>query len=85
MLNLPFKMGDLSLDNLTSFMHHNGEQKDMPDLPQELLAKILDVSKMMGMDEMKNLPKAEPHCNCTHCQVIRAVERQDEQQEDSQE
>jgi hypothetical protein len=82
LLNLPFKLDGLSMDHLTSFMQHNGEQKDMPNMPKELLSKILEVAKMMGMDELKNLPKPEPHCNCTHCQVIRAISNSEEEQEE---
>lgn len=74
-LNLSGPNG-LGLDNPISFsgiMQHNLEQKDAPDLPKELLSKIQEMAKALGLDsQMLNLPEGEPHCNCPHCQICHA-------------
>ncbi|PCI92828.1 hypothetical protein COB11_06485 [Candidatus Aerophobetes bacterium] len=72
---MPFKMGDLGgLGNLGDFMHHNQEQANSPDLPDDMIEKITTVGKAIGLDkQLENMPKAEPHCNCPFCQVSRAL------------
>ncbi len=61
-----------SLDGINNMMQHNPEQANAPELPQELLQKITAITKILAPDEAI-LPKAEPHCNCFHCQVARAL------------
>lgn len=72
---MPFKIGDMSsLGNLGDFMHHNQEQSNSPDLPNEMIEKITTIGKAMGLDkQLENMPKAEPHCNCPYCQVAKAL------------
>jgi hypothetical protein len=69
---LPFKVGFSSLENLGAAMQHNPAQADMPDLPEEILARIGSIAKALQVQDLI-LPKAEPHCNCPHCQVARAI------------
>ena len=69
-----FKIGNQGIDNLAGApLQHNPEQADIPDLPPEVLEKVSAVAKAMGIDDVSNLPKAEPHCNCMHCQIARAI------------
>lgn len=75
----PFKMG-AGLDQLGSALQHNPEQTDSPDMPSDILDKIVKITKAMEIDEPL-LPKAEPHCNCMHCQIARAI--RDEKKEES--
>jgi len=56
-----------------SILQHNMEQASSPDISPEILKQIASVSKMMGLDALPEMPKAEPHCNCPHCQVMRAM------------
>ncbi len=65
---------------LSNTMQHNPAQSGMPDLPAELLEKIVTIAKVIGVDEGAQLIKAEPHCNCLHCQLARAL--RGEQKED---
>lgn len=66
----------LNFDNMESFssaLHHNSEQAHMPNLPKEILKKIAGIAKIIAPGEIQNMPKPEPHCNCPHCQIARAI------------
>lgn len=59
-------------------LQHNPEQAASPDMPPEVLNKIAQVatvfSNVLGGEEgTMTLPDAEPHCNCMHCQIVRAM------------
>jgi hypothetical protein len=76
-IGIPFQLGGdgNALDNFGALLHHNSEQANAPDLPPEILQKIAGISKALGMDlEQMSIPKAEPHCNCTYCQIARAIQ-----------
>jgi len=74
---LPFDLGggNVGIENeLGSFLQHNPELANSPDFPKEMLSKVADVSKRLGLDpDTSPLPKAEPHCNCPYCQIARAL------------
>lgn len=77
-IGIPFQTGGNAhtLDNFGAMLHHNPEQANSPDLPSEILHKIASISKTLGMDfEQMSIPKAEPHCNCTYCQIARAIQK----------
>lgn len=70
----------LNFDNMESFgsaLQHNLEQAHMPNLPKEILNKIAAIAKIVAPSgEIENMPKPEPHCNCPHCQIARAIHGQ---------
>lgn len=68
---LSFGLG--TFDSFGSALHHNDSQSNMPDLPKEILSKISAIAKIVAPDDVQELPKPEPHCNCTHCQIAKAV------------
>jgi hypothetical protein len=70
------------LDAMGAAMQHNPSQKDMPDLPEEVLNKVSSIAKVLGNDENITLPKAEPHCNCVYCQIARAIGNPSEVEEE---
>lgn len=73
-----------NLDNMESFssaLQHNPAQANMPSLPQEILSKIASIAKVIAGDELQNMPKPEPHCNCPHCQLARAIRGPDAEKE----
>lgn len=80
-LSFPMKMSSGSLENtLESFgenfgplLQHNPEQAEAPSLPVDILNKIATLSKTAGISDTDLIPEAEPHCNCIHCQIARAV------------
>lgn len=62
-----------SLDGMNSTMQHNSAESHAPNLPEEMLFKIAELTKIFAPDP-EALPKAEPHCNCPHCQLARAIQ-----------
>lgn len=70
----PMRIGIEGLEGLGSALQHNPEQANSPDLPSEILSKIAAISKVVGVEDPAILPKPEPHCNCMHCQIARAVQ-----------
>lgn len=55
-------------------LQHNAGQSQLPNLPPEILEKILSITKLMASNEPDLFPPAEPHCNCIHCQITRAMQ-----------
>lgn len=63
------------IDAMGSVLQHNPEQKDAPDLPEEILNKISGISKILGMPNQDALPEPEEGCNCMYCQIARSIRR----------
>lgn len=70
---LPFKLGIGSIEGLGNPLMHNPTQKDSPDIPKQILQKITAIVKILSTEEILAMPKAEPHCNCLHCQIVRSI------------
>jgi hypothetical protein len=68
--SLPLK-GDSALG---STMQHNPENAGLPPVPPEILKKITTIAKAFGLDNIADLSKPEPHCNCMYCQVARSIQ-----------
>lgn len=75
----PIKLGSLGIEHFGAAMQHNPNETNSPDIPQEIKDKISAISKVMGIEDPEMLPKAEPHCNCTHCQIARAIRNEKEE------
>lgn len=69
--SLPFPIP--GMDGFTSVLQHNIEQANSPDLPSEIIERISELAKTINLDDLNIIPKAEPHCNCPHCQIMRAM------------
>ncbi|MFZ0564665.1 MAG: hypothetical protein WAM28_00495 [Chlamydiales bacterium] len=61
------------LEGIEMAFQHNPSQGDSPDMPKEFLEKISSIAKMFGGGDPAAFPKPEPHCNCMHCQIARAI------------
>ena len=72
-LGLSFKLGLPGMESLKSVLEHNPDDRSIPDLPSDVLDKISQLTLMMGPKEIDNIPEPEPHCNCPHCQITRAM------------
>lgn len=72
---LGFGVGFGAFDGLGSVMQHNPSQANAPDLPPEILNKIASIAKIIAPEDIMAMPKAEPHCNCVHCQIAQAINR----------
>lgn len=66
--------------NMGNLLQHQQEASDSPDLPPEVIDKVVQLSKAIGLDHFENFPKPEPHCNCMHCQIMRVI-RNDKEEE----
>jgi hypothetical protein len=66
----------LNLNGLSSIatIHHNPDESQLPDLPSEILEKIALVTKTLGGDEASLITPADSTCNCTFCQIARALQ-----------
>jgi hypothetical protein len=73
---VPFSFSISEGPNMPTSLQHNMEQADSPNLPPELLEKVSSMIRSMGVDVQSQLPKPEPHCNCPHCQIMRAVQEE---------
>ena len=72
-LGSPFlKIGAEGIESLGSAMQHNPLQANAPDLPKDILEKIVSITKAMNI-ETDIMPKPEANCNCVHCQLARAL------------
>lgn len=67
-----FGAGNL-LDLSSPFLQHDPSKADAPKLPEEVLNKLSQLSKKLGPIDADKLSPAEPHCNCPHCQIVRAI------------
>jgi hypothetical protein len=70
-----FRIGFSSIDEFGSVLQHNPQQASAPELPPEVLQKIAAITQIIAPEDVQNLPKPEPHCNCMHCQIARAVQQ----------
>lgn len=74
--DMSFRFGFAGLEGLGTTLQHNPAQMGAPDIPQEVLDKIAGIAKVIAPGDPDALPKAEPHCNCMHCQIARAINRE---------
>jgi hypothetical protein len=80
------QFGLASAGGMQNIMEHNASMSHFPDLPKELLQKIAKVASLLTQGgEGIDLPEAEPHCNCPHCQLARVMQGQWEQEQVSSE
>lgn len=71
----PFRFGFSTADGIGTVLQHNPEQAGAPDMPKEILDKISAIAKIVSPGDAVLGPKPEPHCNCMHCQIARAVSK----------
>lgn len=68
-----FRIGLPGMENLADALHHDQSKAETPDLPKEVLERIAQMAKMVTGGELEAFPKPEPHCNCIHCQLAKAI------------
>jgi len=62
-----------SINEMGTFFQHNPAQSNLPPMPQEILDKIVSITKMIAPNDELVLPTPEENCNCVHCQIGRAL------------
>lgn len=70
-------------ESLMQAMHHDQNQSELPDLPHEILEKVAAITKVLAPKDSGELPKPEPHCNCLHCQIARAIQHGADEEEET--
>ncbi len=73
-LEIPLKNGFAEMEGFGTLLQHNPHQANTPNLPPDVLEKITQISKTMGLDDPSALPKPEPDCNCIRCQIAKAMQ-----------
>ncbi|OJU82522.1 MAG: hypothetical protein BGO10_10285 [Chlamydia sp. 32-24] len=77
----PVKLG-FGFDAFGSPLQHNPDHMNAPDLPEVVLKKISAIAKIIAPEDIQALPKPEPHCNCMHCQIAKAINKEVQVQTD---
>lgn len=70
-----------NLESLGSALQHNPEHMHAPNLPKDVLKKVGSLAKLISPIDPDMIPKAEPHCNCVHCQIARAIREEEPKEE----
>lgn len=83
-IELPFAFGFSGLEAFSGALHHSSEHAQAPDLPKEVLQKIGSIARLFAPDDVQQMPKPEPHCNCVHCQIMRAIGQGVKEERDSE-
>jgi hypothetical protein len=63
------------IENISSMMTHNDQERNAPDLPSYILRKVQEISLEMGLSNSATLPVAEPNCNCPFCQIAKSIQK----------
>lgn len=71
--DFPFPVGFLAAEEVRPFMQHDAAFSNLPPLPVELVSKITALTRSLNLETVNFIPKAEPHCNCPHCQITRCI------------
>lgn len=81
--DIPVRFAVGSIDEMgSSIFQHNPSLGKISEIPNEILEKIVAITKIVAPSEMHAFPKPEPHCNCVHCQVARAINRTTQKNEE---
>lgn len=67
------KEGGLADFDFKTSMEHDPSQKDIPDIPKDVLTKITTIAKAFGIEDLSAFSNPQPNCNCIYCQVARAL------------
>lgn len=67
------RFGIAAMDELGTVMQHNPSQSNAPDLPSEVLNKIVAITNIVSPNDTVEIPRAEEKCNCFYCQIARAL------------
>jgi hypothetical protein len=64
-----------AIENISSMMTHNEQERNAPDLPSYILSKVQEISLEMGLSNSATLPVAEAGCNCPFCQIAKSIQK----------
>lgn len=68
------------VDGGNAFLQHTPELSHLSQMPPDIIQKVISITKVFGVNlDQMNIAKAEPHCNCPYCQIVRAIQRGSEE------
>ncbi|MBM3208616.1 MAG: hypothetical protein FJZ57_08500 [Chlamydiae bacterium] len=67
------KMSIPGLEGIGSILQHNIQNYNSPNLPADILNKLSSITLKLEQEDIDAIPEPEPHCNCPHCQITRAI------------
>ena len=80
-VDVPFRLG-VGLGSMqdigSSIFQHDPSQVNAPTIPDEILEKIISITRIVTPDGLQVLSKAEEGCNCVHCQIAQVLVKLDE-------
>ncbi|CAM0117412.1 hypothetical protein [Rhabdochlamydiaceae symbiont of Dictyostelium giganteum] len=68
---LPFLFPNF--EGFSALIQHDIDKKDHPNLPPELMEKLVPILQTLISEEPNLLSPSEPDCNCPHCQIMEHV------------
>lgn len=71
-----FSIGMEEIENRHNALEHNPNQMDLPDIPKEIIDKLVSISHIMGIENFHGSSKAESDCKCIHCQIARVIDQE---------
>lgn len=84
LFKLPFPSSKLPPEEFATLLQHDPMQAQGPDLPEDILSKITEITQSMAIEDAALLPLAEPNCNCIRCQLAHAMQRGLEKQSEAE-
>ncbi|MFN4174815.1 MAG: hypothetical protein ACK4HV_06915 [Parachlamydiaceae bacterium] len=66
-----FKIG--TPEGVFQAFEHNPELSNSPNIPDEVLDKIVESTAALPQEQLQNLPLGEEGCNCFFCQIMNAI------------
>ncbi len=87
MAAIQMKLGPMGMgfEGFEASLQHNPAQADAPDLPLEIIQKIAKIARIVTGDDLSAIAKPEPHCNCMHCQISKAIHKEGLEEKNSKE
>lgn len=75
-VDLPFRLG-VGMGSIqdigSSIFQHDPSQANAPKIPDEILEKIISITKIVTPEGLQVLSRAEEDCHCVHCQIARVM------------
>lgn len=74
LLKLPLPFPGMAPEEFATLLQHDSSQARGPNLPQDILDKITEITQSMAIEDSALLPQAEQGCNCIRCQIAHAMQ-----------
>ena len=72
-MQMPLKIVFGTLESALQALQHNPNQRNLPPLPPEIMAKVSAIARMIPQEDIQAMPAPEQNCMCMYCQIIRSL------------